>query len=84
MFIAITTSATLYYLAYVAFLYMKTIQLSNRVTAALQIPVHFITALVVIGFFAAATQYARIFFLNLKNIGNDEDDLVGTYHKNVS
>lgn len=84
MFISLITSATLYYLAYVAYLYMMTIKLSNRVTASLQIPVHYITALVVIGFITAGTQYARIFFLNLKNIGNDEDDLVGTYHKEIS
>lgn len=79
--VALVTSATLYYLAYVSIRYMNAIRLTKRVTASLQIPVYYIAAIVAVGFLASGTQYARIFFLNLKNMGNDEEDLVGTYHK---
>lgn len=79
--IPLVTSVTLYYLANVAFRYTRAIKLSNRVTASLQIPVHYITALVVIGLILSGTQYARIFYLNLKNIRNDEEDFIGTYRK---
>lgn len=82
LFIGVVTSATLYYLAYVAYIYMGTIRLSNRVTASLQIPVHYITALVFLGFLTSGTQYARIAVQNLISMNkDDEEDFVGAHKK---
>ena len=73
--VSLITSLTLYWLTWIAYNYMTAIKMSNRVTPALGIPVWLVTAVVVLGFFSAATQYAHIFYLNLVN----KESFLGTY-----
>lgn len=73
--IALVTSATLYWMTYVAFEYMSAIKFTGRVTPALGLPVYLVTMVVVYGFFSAATQYAHVFILNLTH----QETFVGTY-----
>ena len=75
--ISLVTSITLYYLSYVAFRYVAAIKLANRVTSSLNIPVYMINLVVAIGLFTAATQFLRIFYLNIRNMNGK--DLVGSY-----
>lgn len=77
--IPFVTSMTLFYLSHVAFRYMSAIKIAKRVTSSLQIPVQYITLVVAIGLFTAATQFLRIFFLNLRS--KEKKALVGTYEQ---
>lgn len=75
LIISSITGLTLYYLSYLSLIYFWSIKVSNRLTPVLHIPVHLITFVVVLGFFMAATQYIRIFYMNLKSC----EALIGTY-----
>ncbi len=60
------TSATMFYLAYLAFVYVHKVQMLGRVTPALRIPIYLIYAIVPIGFVLGGIQYARNFWINIK------------------
>ncbi|AOT68706.1 TRAP transporter small permease [Geosporobacter ferrireducens] len=64
--ISSVTSVSMFYLAYLGLQYTLKVQSLGRVTPALRIPMYLIIAVVPIGFFLGAIEYARIFIVNIK------------------
>ncbi|MFZ5968362.1 MAG: TRAP transporter small permease [Bacillota bacterium] len=64
--ISSVTSASMFYLAYLGLQYTLKVQALGRVTPALRIPMYLIIAVVPIGFFLGAIEYARAFVVNIK------------------
>lgn len=59
------TGVTMFYLAYLSYLYMMKIHKMGRVTPALQFPMYLIIAVVVLGFLLSGIQYIINLILNL-------------------
>lgn len=60
------TSVSMFYLAYIALEYVQRVHMLGRLTPALQIPIYLIYTIVPIGFALGGIQYARNFWINVK------------------
>lgn len=60
------TSVGMFYLSYIGLRYTLMVKQFGRFTPALQIPMYLILMVVPIGFFLGAIEYAKTFFINLK------------------
>ncbi|MEA4960808.1 TRAP transporter small permease [Lutispora sp.] len=67
LIISSLSSVSMFYIAYLGLKYTQKVQTLGRVTPALRIPTYIIIAIVPIGFFLGAIEYARTFFKNIKN-----------------
>ncbi|PAB59242.1 TRAP transporter permease DctQ [Anaeromicrobium sediminis] len=64
--ISSVTSISMFYLAYLASIYVMKVKTLGRVTPALRIPIYLVYLIVPIGFFLGGIQYARNFWINVK------------------
>jgi len=65
MFIAITTAALMFFLAYEAVVYVSNLKEINRLSPALQLEVYIIYMVVPVGFFMAGIQFLIRFIQNI-------------------
>lgn len=66
LIISSVTSITLFYLAYLGIEYTLKVESLGRVTPSLRVPMYLIVMFVPIGFALGGIQYARNFWINLK------------------
>jgi C4-dicarboxylate transporter DctQ subunit len=66
---SVGTAIVLFVLTYYAFIYLKDVQESGRVTSALQIPVYILMVFVPIGLFLGGVQFLRNAWINIKEKG---------------
>ncbi|MFT6047791.1 MAG: TRAP-type C4-dicarboxylate transport system permease small subunit [Arenicella sp.] len=65
MIIAVTTAALMFYLTYLALIYVVEIKQLNRHSPSLQFPVYIVYSIIPVGFFMAGLQYLLSFLMNL-------------------
>lgn len=66
LIISSITSLTLFYLAYLGIKYTIKVESLGSVTPSLRVPMYFIVMMVPIGFILGGIQYARNFWINIK------------------
>ena len=65
--ISFLTSATVFYIAYYVYEYMSYQMRTGRVSAALKLPVYYVSLVVLIGFILTGVEYFVQFIINLAN-----------------
>lgn len=66
LIISSVTSLILFYLAYLGIKYTIKVESLGSVTPSLRVPMYFIVMMVPIGFFLGGIQYARNFWINIR------------------
>ena len=69
LFVSLATAIIMMYIAWLSFRYVIRVSVIHRVSPILQIPLHYVWAVVPVGFVLTGVQYFLTFFRNLSSEG---------------